>query len=66
MNETARPAYGHQFEVDHGAVPREKFSSGQGVAQLQADVNGAMLLAVIKTAIAVSNGKPFVEMPAVA
>lgn len=66
VSETARPTYGHLFEVDHDAALREKFSSGQGVAQLQPDMNGAMLLAVIKTAIAASNGKPFVEMSAAA
>ena len=59
-------AYGHLFKVDNDAVLREKFASGQGVVELQPEMTDEMLLSVIKYAVSVSAGKPFLVMPAVA
>jgi len=56
--------YGHLFEVDNDAVMREKFASGQGVVELQSEMTDEMLLSVIKYAVSVSAGKPFLVMPA--
>lgn len=58
--------YGHLFEVDADAVLREKFASGQGIIELQAEMTDEMLLSVIKYAVSLSNGKPFLVMPAAA
>jgi len=61
--------YGHLFEFaerDMDAVMREKFANGQGVIQLLPGMNDAVLLAAIKYAVSVSNGKPFLVMPAAA
>lgn len=61
--------YGHLFEFaerDMDAVMQEKFANGQGVIQLLPDMNDAVLLAAIKYAVSVSNGKPFLVMPAAA
>lgn len=58
--------YGHLFEVDADAVLREKFASGQGVIELQPEMTDDMLLSVIKYAMSLCNGKPFLVMPAAA
>lgn len=58
--------YGHLFEVDTDAVLREKFAIGQGVVELQPEMTDEMLLSVIKYAVSVSAGKPFLVMPAAA
>ena len=61
--------YGHLFEFverDMDAVMQEKFANGQGVIQLLPDMDDAVLLAAIKYAASVSNGKPFLVMPAAA
>ena len=58
--------YGHLFKVDNDAVLSEKFASGQGVVELQPEMTDEMLLSVIKYAVSLSNGKPFLVMPAAA
>lgn len=58
--------YGHLFEVDADAVLREKFASGQGFIELQPEMTDEMLLSVIKYAVSLSDGKPFLVMPAAA
>ncbi|TYC51420.1 hypothetical protein ETQ85_24350 [Zoogloea oleivorans] len=65
MSDEAK-TYGHLFEVDHDAALREKFASGQGVIELQPDMNDAMLLAVVKQAVSICDGKPFLVVPATA
>jgi len=65
MSDEAK-TYGHLFEVDHDAALREKFASGQGVIELQSDMNDAMLLAVVKQAVSICDGKPFLVVPATA
>ncbi len=66
MTEPTNPTYGYLFEVDHDTAMREKFASGQGVIELQPGMNDAMLLAVIKHAVSISEGKPFLVVPEVA
>lgn len=58
--------YGHLFEVDQDTILREKFASGQGVVELQPEMTDEMLLSVIKCALSVSSGKPFLVMPTAA
>lgn len=58
--------YGHLFEVDNDTALREKFASGHGVVELQPEMTDEMLLSVIKYAVSVSAGKPFLVMPAAA
>jgi len=58
--------YGHLFEVDADAVLREKFANGQGVVELRPEMTDEMLLSIIKYAVSVSAGKPFLVMPAAA
>lgn len=58
--------YGHLFEVDTDAALCEKFASGQGIVELQPEMTDEMLLSVIKYAVSVSAGKPFLVMPAAA
>lgn len=56
--------FGHLFEVDHDAVLRGKFAGGHSVIELQPGMNDAMRLSVIKHAVTISDGKPFLVVPA--
>jgi hypothetical protein len=49
----------HYVEVDISDVLRERFSTGQGVIQLQPGMTDEVMLFTIKQAISLSNGKAF-------
>jgi hypothetical protein len=65
MSDEAK-TYGHLFEVDHDAALREKFASGQGVIELQPEMTDEMLLAIVKHAVSICEGKPFLVVPVAA
>jgi hypothetical protein len=54
---------GKYVEVDIRDVLRQRFSSGQGVIQLQPGMTDEMILSAIKQAISLSNGKAFTVIP---
>jgi hypothetical protein len=54
---------GEYVEVDLSEVLQERFSTGQGVIQLQPGMTDEMMLFTIKRAISLSNGKAFTVIP---
>jgi hypothetical protein len=54
---------GQYVEVDIRDVLRQRFSTGQGVIQLQPGMTDEMILSTIKQAISLSNGKAFTVIP---
>lgn len=59
------PSFAHLFESGIDAELQQEFASGQGVVELHPEMTDAMLLTVVKFAIANSGGKPFLVVPAV-
>jgi hypothetical protein len=54
---------GQYVEVDIRDVLRRRFSTGQGVIQLQPGMTDEMILFTIKQAISLSNGNAFTVFP---
>lgn len=63
MSETESKTFGRYFEVDINDVLRERFSTGQGVNQLQPGLTDEMMLFAIKHTISIGNGKAFTVIP---
>jgi hypothetical protein len=63
MSEGESKPPGQHPEVEIRDVMRQRFSTGQGVIQLQPGMTDEMILFMIKQAISVSNGKSFTVIP---
>lgn len=63
MSEAESKPAGQHGEVDIRDILRQRFSTGQGVIQLQPGMTDEMILFTIKQAISLSNGKAFTVIP---
>ena len=63
VSDSEKKAFGPHPEVDMRDVLRERFSTGQGVVQLQPGMTDETMLFIIKQAISLSNGNAFTVIP---